>query len=271
MSYHHQHPYLHSSVLPTLVSMEGRKAPRPLSEATSIASSIDFEDPVVYQMSQNRLSKAPTYRYSTYDNMDLPEDAEDEDEYIIDDIREEDEDEEDESGLPVEDSLYNKTLRMNNWLSDGARDSVGSDGMKTASSCDEAKTPTTPPLSMDFGAAPQMSMKRSTVGPRGPHLFSSMFLPAHQSEEHLEEEEYLSPISPVRESSYSSPYSRKSPVGSQHSLLQVPQPLSRQHLNVDVHERPISAMSVALDSVEETEIENWSPVQVCDWMSGLGF
>ncbi|KAF3928704.1 hypothetical protein AA313_de0203815 [Arthrobotrys entomopaga] len=270
-SYQHQHQYLHSSVLPNLVSMDSRRSQRPLSEATSIASSIDFEDPIVLQMAQQRLSKAPTYRYSRYDNMELPEDDEEgEEEYINDDIREEDEDDEEDRGIIPEDSLYNKTLRMNNWLSDGARDSVGSDGMKTASSCDEAKTPTTPPLSMDFGASQQMSMKRTTVGPRGPHLFSSLFLPAHQSDEHVDEE-YLSPISPVRESSYSSPYSRRSPVGSQHSLLQVPQPLSRPQLSVDVNERPVSAMSIALDEVEEGEIENWSPAQVCEWMHGLGF
>ncbi|KAK6354439.1 hypothetical protein TWF730_008843 [Orbilia blumenaviensis] len=276
----HQHQYLHSSVLPSnLVNMERVRHPRPLSEATSIASSIDFEDPLVLQMSHARLSKAPSYRYSSYDNMELPEDAEEGD-YIIDDIREEDDEDDDEyehehehgRGAP-EDSLYNKALRMNNWLSDGARDSVGSDGMKTASSCDEAKTPTTPPL--DFGAphSMQMSMKRTTVGPRGPHLFSTMFLQPHQSEEHLDED-YLSPISPVREQSYSSPYSRKSPVGSQHSLhLQVPQPPPRQHLAVDVNvnERPVSAMSMALHDVEESEIENWSPMQVCNWMSDLGF
>ncbi|KAF3929029.1 hypothetical protein ABW20_dc0101733 [Dactylellina cionopaga] len=249
--------------------MDSRRPPRPLSEATSIASSIDYEDPIVHQMAQNRLSKAPTYRYSTYDNMDLPEDEEEEDEYIIDDIREEEDDEEDEVAV-MQDSLYNKAVRMNNWLSDGARDSVGSDGMKTASSCDEAKTPTTPPLAMDFGASQQMSMKRTTVGPRGPHLFSSLFLQTHQSEEHLEDD-YMSPISPVRESSYSSPYSRKSPVGSQHSLLQVPQPFPRQqNPAIDVNERPVSAMSMALHEVEE-EIENWSPLQVCEWMRGLGF
>ncbi|KAK6529917.1 hypothetical protein TWF281_009070 [Arthrobotrys megalospora] len=267
--------YLHSSILPPLVNMESRRHPRPLSEATSIASSIDFEDPVVLQMAHARLSKAPSYRYSSYDNMELPEDTEEGD-YIIDDIREEDEEEEDDEyergrGVP-EDSLYNKALRMNNWLSDGARDSVGSDGMKTASSCDEAKTPTTPPL--DFGApqSMQMSMKRTTVGPRGPHLFSTLFLQPHQSEENLDDD-YLSPISPVREHSYSSPYSKKSPVGSQHSLLQVPQAPPRQHLAVDinVNERPVSAMSMALHDVEEYEIENWSPMQVCNWMSELGF
>ncbi|KAF3934026.1 hypothetical protein ABW19_dt0201430 [Dactylella cylindrospora] len=270
MSYHHHHQFLHSSVLPTMVTMEGRKQ-RPVSEATSIASSIDFEEPSVYQMSQNRLSKAPTYRYSTYDNMELPEDEEDEEDeedYGIDDIREEDEDDD-----HTEDSLYNKAMRMNNWLADGARDSVGSDGMKTASSCDEAKTPTTPPL--DFGVTQQMSMKRTTVGPRGPHLFSSLFLQTLPSDDHLEEEEeeeeYLSPISPVR--AHASPYAKKSPVGSQHSLLQVPQPLPKQHLtvDVDVNERPVSAMSMALEDVEESEIENWSPQQVCDWMRGLGF
>ncbi|KAF3100833.1 hypothetical protein TWF103_008139 [Orbilia oligospora] len=281
MSYH-QHQYLHSSVLPNLVNMDHRKTPRPLSEATSIASSIDFEDPLVLQMSHARLSKAPSYRYSSYDNMELLEDAEEGD-YIIDDIREEDEEDEEEDeeyetgrGAPHGDSLYNKALRMNNWLSDGAaRDSVGSDGMKTASSCDEAKTPTTPPLAMDFGVSQpmQMSMKRTTVGPRGPHLFSTMFLQPHQSEEHLDDD-YLSPISPVRENSYSSPYSsRKSPVGSQHSLLQVPHSLPVQHLPVDlnVNERPVSAMSMALHDIEESEIENWSPMQVCTWMSGLGF
>lgn len=277
MSYH-QHQYLHSSVLPPLVSMESRKTPRPLSEATSIASSIDFEDPIVHQMSHARLSKAPSYRYSSYDNMELPEDAEEED-YIIDDIREEDEGEDNEyepgRGVP-EDSLYNKALRMNNWLSDGAaRDSVGSDGMKTASSCDEAKTPTTPPLAMDFGTQQpmQMSMKRTTVGPRGPHLFSTMFLQPYQSEEHLDDD-YLSPISPVRENSYPSPYSsRKSPVGSQHSLLQVPPVLPMQSLpvEVNVNERPVSAMSIALHDIEESEIENWSPMQVCTWMADLGF
>ncbi|KAK6497885.1 hypothetical protein TWF481_012284 [Arthrobotrys musiformis] len=277
MSYH-QHQYLHSSVLPHLVGMDNRKAPRPLSEATSIASSIDFEDPYVHQMAHARLSKAPSYRYSSYGNMELPEDAEEGD-YIIDDIHEEDEDEDEHEenyeprrGEP-EDSLYNKALRMNNWLSDGARDSVGSDGMKTASSCDEAKTPTTPPL--DFGAPQpmQMSMKRTTVGPRGPHLFSTMFLQPQQNEEHLEDE-YLSPISPVRENSYPSPYSsRKSPVGSQHSLLQVPQAAPMHHISidVDVNERPVSAMSMALHGVEESEIENWSPMQVCSWMSDLGF
>ncbi|KAJ6255838.1 hypothetical protein Dda_9448 [Drechslerella dactyloides] len=266
MSYSHQHQYLHSSVLPSLVGMDNRRQPRPLSEATSIASSIDFDDASVLHSPRDRLSKAPTYRYSTYDDMDLPEDVEEEEEeYIIDDIQEVYEGDED----AVQANLYSKTIIMNSWLADGARDSVGSDGMKTASSCDEAKTPTTPP--MDFGAPQEMSMKRSTVGPRGPHLFSSIFLQAHQSEEHLEDD-YLPPISPIRESSYSSPYSRRSPIGSQHSL-HIPQPPPRQHLpiDIDVNERPVSAMSMALEDMEGAELENWSPSQVCDWMRRLGF
>ncbi|KAK6334180.1 hypothetical protein TWF696_002681 [Orbilia brochopaga] len=269
MSYSHQHQYLHSSVLPSLVGVESRRQPRPLSEATSIASSIDYDDSTVLYSPRDRLSKAPTYRYSTYNNMDLPEDAEGEEvEFMIEDIAEEYEGDQD----VVQNNLYSKAIIMNSWLADGARDSVGSDGMKTASSCDEAKTPTTPP--MDFGAPQEMSMKRSTVGPRGPHLFSSIFLQSHHSEEHLDDDYHLSPISPIRESPYSSPYSRRSPIGSQHSL-HVPQPPFRQHLDLpvdlDVNERPISAMSMALEDMEEAELENWSPSQVCEWMRTIGF
>ncbi|EWC44633.1 hypothetical protein DRE_06622 [Drechslerella stenobrocha 248] len=265
MSYNQHHQYLHSSVLPSLVGPESRMRPRPLSEATSIASSIDFEDTTILLSPHTRISKAPTYRYSAYDDMDLPE--EQEEEYIIDDIIEEEDQEGD--GTMHRGNLYSKAIIMSSWLADGARDSVGSDGMKTASSCDEAKTPTTPPL--DFGAPQEMTMKRSTVGPRGPHLFSSMFLQAHQSDEHIDDD-CLSPISPIHESPYSSPYSRRSPIGSQYSFQHVPQ-LSPQHrqLSVDVNERPLSAMSMALEDVDESEIEHWSPIRVCEWMHELGF
>lgn len=55
--------------------------------------------------------------------MDLPEEDDDEeDEYYVDEIREEEEEEED----PRHGDLYSKAMRMNNWLTDGTRDSVGS-------------------------------------------------------------------------------------------------------------------------------------------------
>jgi len=111
----YQQQYLHSSVLPRLTMPNGQQRPaRPLSDATSIASSTDFDDEMQY-MSQNKVSRPPVYKYSNYDDMDIEED-EAEDEVVV--------------GDPDSiDNLFSKAKRMNTWLSvsDG-RNSVGSVG-----------------------------------------------------------------------------------------------------------------------------------------------
>ena len=71
-------------------------------------------------MANTRLSKAPVYKYSNYDDMDIAED----------DIEEED------SDADSIDSLYSKTKRMNSWLGESnrrsnGRSSVGSVSMTT--------------------------------------------------------------------------------------------------------------------------------------------
>ena len=101
-----QQQFLHSSVIPRLTSTPAPKKPRPVSEATSISSSIvDYE----YEANNSRVSRAPVYNYSRYEDMDLAED-----EY-------EEHSEDDEF-----DDLYSKTKRMNVWLTGDERNSVGS-------------------------------------------------------------------------------------------------------------------------------------------------
>lgn len=111
----YQQQYLHSSVLPRLTMASGQQRPaRPLSDATSIASSTDFDDEMQY-MSQNKVSRPPVYKYSNYDDMDIEEDEMEDDAAAID--------------PDSIDNLFSKAKRMNTWLSvsDG-RNSVGSVG-----------------------------------------------------------------------------------------------------------------------------------------------